>query len=246
MGALPTLYQLQASHRCEAARWILDAQARPYHVKSLLPGPHVAQLLALTRQTQVPALVAPGSVRAGLREVALGADTEGRLGVADALAEVEALDAALGSPLETVWLAAALSDPEYAATWLSLGRGPTRRFLYKQAFPAVRAALQRLVRLDEPHVASCRLTIDAGLERLASRSTDRLDFASIYAASCVSWLIPAPLGPHRIQLMAPPAVQALQAEWGEHPGVAWATRYYRAHRGVSMSENHEVQGSGVI
>lgn len=252
--ALPTLYQLQASHACEAARWLLDTQASPYLIKSLLPGPHVAQLMALTRQTKVPALVHEGKVAAGFAALATAAQSYGaarpELRPTDAvLGELVRLDAALGTPLETVWLAAALTEPDYAANWLSLGRGPTRRFLYKQAFPAVRAALGQLFSLSNPrHLAACEASVVAGLDQLVELAERDAPFElhTLYAASCVSWLVPAPWGPLRMQEIAPPRVRALHAAWGAHPAVKWATAFYQAHRGASMAENHEVQGSGVI
>ncbi len=260
---LPTLFQLMASHRCEAARWALDAKAQPYLVRSLLPGPHLAQLAALTRQTQVPALELGGRIFVGTAKIAEALDATARDGFAllpaqgaaraGALATVAALEAALLDPLETLWLAAVLSDPEYAAALFALGRGPTRRRVYHAIFPGVRAGLTTRFRLNDPrHVAAQRDRALAGLDHMAAAihagavSTDAVDLTLIAAASLVSWFVPLPWCPYRLQDHAPAALQALIADLRPHPAVVWAARAYERHRGVSMAENHEIEGSGVI
>ena len=252
-----------SSARCEPARWALDYAACPYVVRSLLVGPHTAQLAALTRQTQVPALTTDSGVRVGTRAIVeavallrpdrplLPADPTAR---AATLGFTQGVEETLGEPLEVLWLSALLANPDYACALFAMGRGPTRRRLYRTLFPGVRAALLAQHRRFSPEVLSqARARVRTGLDRVAAGlepggplAGEMFDLGKLVAAGLLSWLVPAAECPYRLPSALPPELLALRTEFGGHAAVGWAAGAYRRHRGVSMAENHEIEGSGVL
>lgn len=256
---LSTLYQIMASPRCEAVRFLLDAASSPYWVKSLLPGAHVAQVTLATRQPHVPALDANGKIVVGLgatvRHLAESPQPSARWSAIDwsILSRVpdalDVLDREFGRASEILWYRAVLADPDFACALFSIGRGPTRRLIYKSVFPGVAAALRRGWHLDDAAtVRAAEEVFRHGLDDAADDYADpnRPTARGLVCAALASWVIPQPWCPFRLQGIAPDDLKQTRDAWAAHPTVALMTDAYRRHRGVSMAENHEIQGSGVI
>ena len=59
------LLQFRHSPYNEKVRWALDLKRVPHRRRSLLPGPHMAKVKKLTRQTATPVLINDGEVITG-------------------------------------------------------------------------------------------------------------------------------------------------------------------------------------
>ena len=57
MKSAIVLHQFPYSHYNEKVRWALDLKRVPHRRRSVLPGPHMAQVRRLTGRTQTPVLV---------------------------------------------------------------------------------------------------------------------------------------------------------------------------------------------
>ena len=261
--SIPKLYQFSYSHECEKVRWLLDHKAVPHFRENLLPGPHVARMLALTGQRAVPVLELEGTPVAGSTAIVRAVEEAG-LGpslVPTTLEDAERAwslvtycDEHLGPALGVLTFSRLLAHPRYLSNLLSVGQsGPVKR-AYRLMFPGVQLGLRLLWGVGDARKDQvARKQVEEAMTHLGDElnpsgylvGTD-FSIADMTAAALLSPLVPPPHSPYRLQRQLPASMIALRDSLRHHPITEWAESIYARYRGVSMAENGELRGSSVI
>lgn len=262
MSQAPTLLQFHYSHFCEKVRWTLDYKAIPHFRRNLMPGPHAPRILALTGQRRVPVLQLDGANQVGSAAIIAALE---RLRPKPALypeseadrrraLDLEAwLDEELGLAVIRCWYDHLLKQPDYLRAMWSVGQPTSKRRTYRLLLPGVLAVTKRQYGLTPARVTAARRTLTDVLDRLARERAESdylvggaFSVADLTAGSLLSWLVPPGRSPYRLQTKLPEAAGRWQASIGAHPTMEWVSQLYERHRGISMAENREVDGSGVL
>lgn len=250
-AALPLeLWQFRYAMYPEKARWALDYKGIPHVRRSLLPGPHVAQLLTRFRYKSTPVLTHGEAVIKGSAAVIdyleqhfpqpplYPSDPAQR---SRALALQTWFDDA-GGHVRRAYFRDFLPAGAYAADIFSTGYPGLVRRLYRAAFPVTR----QVMRLD-------MMITDRGADEGLRRTQEALDIviknrgpdgylvgdhfsvADLTAATVLAPVAFPPEYPVSFPEPLPPAVEQWQARWSGHPGIEWAREMYRRHRGNSSA-----------
>ncbi len=247
MASSVELFQFRFSPYNEKARWALDLKRVPHRRTTLLPGPHIPKVRAMTGQNATPVLridneTVFGSTRIVTRLDEL--DPANRL-TPDNMAEretvnaiVQRFDEDLTPRMRRAVLDANLSNLDYFARVFSGDRPAWQRFFYRLALPLARGLVRKGNGITGP--AAVEDGIAAGTEAfdLVARAAaqtgylvgDRFTLADLTAASSLASLIDPPHPDMDRPLPRPPKLEALRARYRDHPGAAWVLEMYRKHR----------------
>ncbi|MEZ4452132.1 MAG: glutathione S-transferase family protein [Nannocystaceae bacterium] len=243
------LVQFRFSHYNEKARWALDHKRIPHTRRSLLPGPHLPILRRMTGGTQVPVLRIDGELVIGSSAILarLEADYPERPLYperpewrARALEVQRLFDEEVGAEARRALFLELLQDARYAARCFTQGFGAATSAIYGLAFPMTRAAMRRAMDLDPGRQEAALTALTRGLDFVAEHAGpdgflvgDRFSIADLTAAS----LLQLVSFPRELEFGLPeprsPRMERWLARWSTHPGAAWVTETYRAHRPAS-------------
>ncbi|AUX44819.1 glutathione S-transferase [Sorangium cellulosum] len=265
-GAPFRLITIPFSHYCEKARWALDRAGVPYREETYPPLGHAVPALRAGGGRTVPVLVTRAGALGDSTDILRYADefvpAEHALFFRepdprrdDVASLEERFDRELGpatrrvvyhhllpdEALSYTLLARSFPTPEGAAAPFWLRRGAFRAY-----FPAVRALMNRAMRIDaasaERSRGRIRAVFDAVNERLRDGrpflagdrfSAADLTFASLAAPALLPEGYPVPLPvPGDLPAALRALVEALRAE----PAGAFALRLYREQRALKVGE----------
>jgi glutathione S-transferase len=239
-----TLYQFQASHFNEKARWALDLKGVPHERISLIPGPHAPRMKRLTGRTQTPALVDDGRVVAG--SAAILAHLEQRFPEPPlepsepacrerALAIARRFDDEVG-PAVRLALFFELMNGAYASRTFCSEKPRLVRALYRASFPLVLPIMKHSMGINEENAARGRERTLEALDFVA-KEADASGYLvggrfSVADLTCAALLMPTVDvgdlgGPVRAD---DEAGRAWLARWADHPGASWVREIYRRQR----------------
>lgn len=244
------LWQFRLSMYPEKARWALDYKGIAHVRRSLLPGPHMPQLLPRFGQKCMPILTHGDSVVKGSAEVIdylERAFPAPALYPADPALRARALELQTwfddaGIHIRRAFFHEVLPAGAYFADLFSTGYPAPARRLYRAGF----AVTRRVMNLDMRITAR---SAEEGLRRMqeamdlvvSSRGPqgylvgDRFSVADLTAAVV---LHPAALPeeyPIAYPQPLPPQLEHWLARWAGHPATGWVREMYRLHRGRSAA-----------
>ncbi|HXG28492.1 MAG TPA: glutathione S-transferase family protein [Nevskiales bacterium] len=244
------LWQFRYAMYPEKARWALDYKRIPHVRRSVLPGPHVAQLLPRFRYKSTPILVSDGQVVKGSANVIDYLEQqfpEPALYPTDPAQRTRALELQTwfddaGGHVRRAYFRDFLLAGGYAADILSTGYPALVRRIYRAAFPAT----QMIMKLD---MMITDRGADEGLRRtqealdivVKNRGPsgylvgDRFSVADLTAATVLAAVAFPPEYPVSFPQPLPAALERWLARWSGHPGVEWVREMYRRHRGHSVA-----------
>ena len=160
----------------------------------------------------------------------------------------------LARTLRDAWFPLILEDTGFCAAAFSIGRSATERAAYRAMFPMLRRGIRVAWSLTPERAATARTELMRAIESV-ERSLpapgeylvhEELTAADITLAALLSPLIQPGWSPFRLQDRLPDSARALQDEVEERPSMVWVRALYAQHRGASMAENSEIEGSGVL
>jgi glutathione S-transferase len=241
------LFQFRFSPYNEKVRWALDLKRVPHRRISLLPGPHMRTLRALTGQTATPVLRIGDEIVFGSARIVARLDElypEPRLIPADrserelAYAIEQRFDDDLTPRVRRAVLDAILSDVGYFARVFGGDRPAWQRFGYRLVLPLARGLVRKGNGITG--AASIEDGIAAGTEAfdMVVRGTHetgyfiggRFTVADLTAAAHLASLIDPPHPDMERPRPRPPKLEALIRRYRSHPGAAWVLDIYRKHR----------------
>jgi glutathione S-transferase len=246
IASVPVLWQYNFSNYNEKARWALDFKRVPHTRRSLLPNMPRAMLFSLRGTLPVldldgERIVDSTSIVEALErrypEPALYPDdpSERRR----ALELEDFFDEHAGHELRRVAFVELREDPDFASAFLTTGRGPTTRRIYRMllAAPWSMAYANHRYRLTTEDAATSRVTLAEALDRITAelQPSGYLVGSSFTVADLTAASLLFPLAwPAELQYDYPeppdsPYMRSFQA----HPALEWVREIYRRHRGGS-------------
>lgn|SRR5690606_31164812 len=241
------LYQFPVSHYCEKVRWALDFKKAPYEIKNLAPVFHLPTMLALTRQTKVPALRLDGQLVHDSPRII--ARLEERFPAAPSLYPTNAADRAraleleafcdreIGPHVRRVAYFHILDDSGAVYELLSEGLPFPAQALLKVSLPAVTRTMRMAMRINEQGYESSLRKLNAALDRLEREIQPsgylvgkKFSVADLAAASLLAPLVqPEQTLYARIQ-NTPSEFEKFCANYQARPFYDWVREIYRKHR----------------
>ena len=243
------LFQFGFSHYNEKARWALDFKQVPHVRHTLLPGPHAFRMRRITGGTEVPVLQLGDEVVSGSAQIIDWLEREhpiSPLYPEDAKERARALeiqtwfDEEVGAHVRCACFRDFLPDGAYAASFMTMDRGPVTRALYQLFFVGIRAAMRRSMDLSTEAAERGRVRTAEALDFVSKNAGpdgylvgNRFSVADLAAASLLSitcypdefpWVLPQPRSP---------LMKTWIGRWQEHAGVEWVRETYTRHRGAS-------------
>jgi len=242
-----TLVQFRHSPYNEKVRWALDLKGVAHERRSLLPGPHIAKVKALTGRTSTPVLVADGVALDGSAAIVAWLEErfpEPRLVPSEESLRDEALaierrfDEDLTPRIRRPVLDALLSAPSYFAAVFGEGASALARFGYACVVPLAGPLVRKGNGIrDEASIEDGHRAASAALDLVAERGArsgylvgDALSIADIAAASALAMLVRPEDSPMAAPRPVAARYRALMERYAAHPGADWVRRIYRAHR----------------
>ena len=247
----PELWQFRFSMYPEKARWALDYKAVPHVRHSVLPGPHVLQLMPRFGQKAMPILRHQGRVlkdSAAVLEYLEQAYPSPPLFPTDPQQRARALeiekwfDDQVGPAARRACFHECLPHTEYAARRFAHGLPEWRQKLYVAAFPGVRAVMMMDMQISAAGAEAGRALTKEGLDFVARNSGrtgylvgDRFSVADLTAATILFPTCLPPEYPVPVPTPRPEGWQRWTERWQKHPGCEYVRRIYREHRGKSVA-----------
>ncbi|MEM8766891.1 MAG: glutathione S-transferase family protein [Pseudomonadota bacterium] len=242
-----TLHQFAFSHFNEKARWALAFKGIEHQRETYLPGPHMGAVRKLSGQTSTPVLEADGEVVAGSAAIidylersqptpALYPElVEER---AAALELQTHFDAEVGPAVRTALFSALVEEGGYLCQMFAGSKGLPKRVAYRALFPLARGLIAKGNGVTDPETvegafAGTRKALDTIAARTAATGycvgqaftvadlTVAALFAPIAQVKHLDMKRPEPM---------PERVQAVIAQFADHPAVAWVQQIYARHR----------------
>jgi glutathione S-transferase len=245
VGSAPTLWQYNFSNFNEKARWALDFKQIAHVRRSLLPTSPRAVLFALGGT--VPVLDLDGerivdssriieALERRWPQPALYPDDPAER--QRALALEDFFDEHAGHDLRRVAFFDLRQDPDYTSAFLTTGRGPVTRRIYRMllAMPGSMASANRRYRINAADAERSRATLGAALDRIVAERQpsgylvgSRFGVADLTAAALLFPLVwPAEL---QYDYPDPPDLPFMKTFAG-HPALDWVREIYARHRGT--------------
>ncbi len=242
------LLQFRHSPYNEKVRWALDIKRVPHRRRSLLPGPHMRTVKALTGRTHTPVLVHEGGAIDGSAHILEWLDMHHGVPAllpGDAAERAEALrierwfDADLTPRIRRPVLDALLQQPGYFARVFGDGAPAIKRAAYACVVPLAASLIRK----------GNGISGDASIEDGHRAATEALDFvaargaatgylcgkvfslADLTAASTLAVLVQPPDSPMSCPRPMASAFGALTDRYARHPGAGWVRAIYARHRG---------------
>ena len=241
------LLQFRFSPYNEKVRWALDFKRVPHRRTSLLPGPHLRRVRALTGRTLTPVLVADGQaidesarivewLDARWPEPALCFADPARRTACDAI--VRRFDDDIAPRGRRAVLGTLLRTPGYMARVFGDGRPRWVQRAYALVLPLAAGAVRQAngiagqASIDDG-VAAFREGLDFVVRESAATGFlvgERFSVADLTAASVLAVCVDPPDSPMtRPRPVAAPFAELL-ARYERHPGADWVRRIYREQR----------------
>jgi glutathione S-transferase len=247
----PELWQFRFSMYPEKARWALDYKGVPHRRRSVLPGPHAAQLFPRFGQKAMPILCHEGNVlksSAAVLDYIEQVFPNPPLYPADVVQRERSLeiqqwfDEEIGPPLRRAAFYEWLGETEYSARRFAYGLPEWQQRCYVRAFPAIRAIMRADMRIGRAGAEKGCALVAQGLDFVARESAatgyligDRFSIADLAAATILMGTCLPPEFPVPMPEPRPPGWQHWLDRWKDHPGCAYVLRMYREHRGQSCA-----------
>ncbi|MDX6632961.1 MAG: glutathione S-transferase [Solirubrobacterales bacterium] len=246
---LPVLWHLRFSHFNEKARWALDYKGIPHRRASTLPGMHIVRAKRLYGGETFPALVLDGEA-IGSSDAIIDAIEqrwpqpplypESEIDRELALELQRYFDVELGPHIRRWFFFHQISRPGEASATMAQGFPLPARAAYRAAFPLLRLAMKRTMRLDATGAELGQRKTLAALDRIESELGpsgylvgDRFSVADLTAAALLFPLVRPP----ELQCEVPPSwaepIEQLRDSLVDRPGFRWVEEMWRRHRGVS-------------
>jgi len=245
---LPVLWQFRISHYNEKARWALDYKGIPHVRETVIPGLHVPRLMLLSRQKQVPVLVADGQVTVGSAAIIERVERthpDPPLFPREPSDRQRALELAsffdeeLGPYIRRAVFYELLPDAEYCTAIFTHGSGAAMRTLYRASFPLVRAVMKLDMDIDEGSAADAVEKTLVALERLDNLIQpsgylvgDAFSVADLTAAALISPIVQPPQFPYAFP-QPNAGLTRLRKRLGHKRVREWCLSIYEKHRGTS-------------
>lgn len=242
------LLQFRHSPYNEKVRWALDLKGVSHRRRSLLPGPHMRTVKALTGGTGTPVLRHDGGVIDGSARILEWLDTldaQPRLEPADAAERDEALriqrwfDDDLTPRIRRVVLDTLLQRPAYFARVFADGRPRWVQLAYAALVPLAAPLIRKGNGIAGPaSVADGHVAAQQAFDFVAERGRqgggylvgNALSVADITAASTLAVLVRPAGSPMAAPQPVPPVFAALMQRYATHAGADWVRRIYAQHR----------------
>lgn len=243
------LLQFRHSPYNEKVRWALDCKHVPHRRRSLLPGPHMRVVKALTGRTTTPVIRHDAGALDGSAAIVRWLDEHHpapRLIPTEPALRDEALrierwfDDDLTPRIRRPVLDALLANPGYfarifadgAPRWVQLGYA----CIVPLAAPLVRKGngIRDAASIADGHAAAVQ-ALDFVAQRGAGNGHlvgDTLSIADLTAASTLAVLVRPPHTPMAAPEPVAPAFRALIDRYATHPGAAWVRQLYARYRGA--------------
>lgn len=251
VDAVIELLQFRHSPYNEKVRWALDLKGVPHRRRSLLPGPHMRTVKALTGRTGTPVLVHDGGVIDGSARILEWLDTldaQPRLEPADVAQRDEAqriqrwFDDDLTPRIRCMVIDALLHQPAYFARVFADGRPRWAQLAYAALVPLAAPLVRKGNGITGPaSVADGHVAAQQAFDFVAERSRqgsgylvgDALSVADITAASTLAVLVRPAGSPMAAPQPVAPAFAALMQRYAAHAGAEWVRRMYAEHRAAA-------------
>lgn len=240
---MTSLYQFAGSHYCEKVRWALDYKRVDYETINLIPGLHGKPIKRLAKTSQVPVLVDGKSVVQGSAEIITYLDKTAKfpqLTPSDPQARSMAieweryLDRNVGIPLRLLFYHDALQDRKLATQFLLTGAPWWGRPFYAVAFPGIRRAMKKFMRINPQSADAARGQLVAAFEKIDERLQAHKFLAGEQfsrADLCASALLFHRWSP---QWPAPRKFDEFIREYEHRPFYLWAEEIYRNNRSKNL------------
>lgn len=244
------LWQFRFSMYPEKARWVLDFKCVPHVRRSLLPGPHVLQMLPRVGQKSLPVLrdgklwvKGSAAIVAHMDrhhpEPALLPESPELL---ERVHDVQAWFDDIGVHVRRAFFFDTLPATRYAADLFSQGYSEPTRALYRAAFPLVREVMKLDMRINPATAEEGRRKTTEALDFVAKHQGkagylvgESFTAADLTAAAILNPVVLAAEYPLMFPEPKPPAFETWLKRWDSHPGCAWVREMYRRHRGKSAA-----------
>jgi glutathione S-transferase len=253
--AMPhTLVTMPFSHFCEKARWSLQAAGVPFREEGHCPLMHRIAVRRVGGRQSVPVLAVEGGptlddsplivqyadAQAHDDRKLLPSDTAAR---DEAFALERQLDADFAPHVRRIIYFHVLPRRDLALELFRVDAPPREHAVARIAFPLLRAAMKRFMRIHEPGMrrsqAAVRRTLDVVGQRLRDGRPyllgDRFGAADIaFAAFAAPMVLPPEHPKVRIPIESLPAALAEEIRAAQqHPAGVFALRLYRERRGAA-------------
>jgi glutathione S-transferase len=252
----PTLITIPFSHFCEKARWSLEAAGIAFHEEGHCPGMHRLAVRRAGGRGSVPALIIEG--RAPLDDSPLivqyadaGAGADRKLLPVDGRARAEALeverylDVDFAPHVRRFVYFHVLGRREQALELFRAGVSAREHAIARITFPAMRALMKRVMRIDEEGMRRSRDAVRRILDAIGARLGDGRPYllgdsfgvADIAFAAFASPMVLPPEHPKlrvALESLIGPIADEIDAS-RRHPAGLFALRLYRERRGRPMA-----------
>jgi len=238
------LYQFPISHFCEKIRWALDYKKLDHQLCNLLPGPHIKQVMAVAKKSDVPVIIHDDVVVQGSSKIIDYLDntfTDHQLTPSDEKVLAESLqwerfvDKEVGPNLRTFFYHTLLDHPGLLIP-IFTHQGPWYgKILMKFMFPTLRKKMIRYMHLSDATAAQAKQNLKLAIDKINQRlvnnkflAGDQFSRADLAAAALLAPLVqpekyglpwPTPL---------PPALQSAIDEWSDE--LEWVRQLYFNYR----------------
>lgn len=243
------LFQFDASHYNEKARWALDYKRVPHRRRTLLPGPHRITAMRVSGQPQVPFLRAANATVAGSSEIIDYLEREHpqpALYPADPTERARALeiqrwfDSEIGPEVRRAKFADILPDVGYVVTTFARRKPWLTRTAYRVIAPAIRVVLLRELQITAETAHTARERVQQGLDFVVKEAGPQgylvgntFSVADLTAAALLALTVSLPGTSMAVPEPHVAVEDTWMKRWGTHPGTAWVARMYAQHRGMS-------------
>ena len=244
------LLQFRHSPYNEKVRWALDLKRVPHRRRSLLPGPHMAKVKKLTRQTATPVLINDGEVITGSARILDWLEArypEPRLipAAPDLCAAAMALqrefDEYITPRIRCAVLDALLANRRYFARIFAEAESPLSRGFYACIVPLAAPLVRKGNGISGPAAVEEGIAAaHAALDRAATQAATtgflvgkEFSIADITVAAALATVVRPDNSPMYAPRPVAPAFAALMARFARHPGAYWVRGIYAKRRVAS-------------
>jgi glutathione S-transferase len=245
------LFQFDASHYNEKARWALDYKRVPHERHTLLPGPHRLTAMRLSGQPQVPFLRTGKEAVAGSSQIIDYLEREYPAPAlypaepherARALEIQEWFDREIGPEVRRAKFFDILPDVGYVVTTFARRKPWLTRNAYRLIAPAIRGVMRRELHITDETARTAQERVRAGLDFVVKEAGSHgylvgnaFSVADLTAAALLAPTVSLPGTTMAVPEPRAAVENTWMKRWEGHPGTAWVARMYAQHRGASSA-----------